>query len=539
MAFLVRSAAGAWRASAAATAKSSTAQRFLSSPSGVHPTAFTLHRCPANPPTLRLSHITTLPPLIPARWNAYAGLKIKAKDESAPSTPKPAPAAPQSERSEHREDDASDAQGLDLFAQAALNQKRREAQANPMAAAAADLDPSANPGEGTGAPVDPLEAERQRKWKEEAEKEQKKQMAKTYRFLSGSLLAVAFGSFIYLGLPDDSQKPKEGESLWTNYHVRAWENFKKLRTTLAGHGLEKLLPDAFPPPYSRPLTLCIELTDALVHLEWDKSVGWRVATRPGVKQFLANLSRTYEVVIFTNSPGYLADPVCVALDPYFFYAMYRLYRDHTTLVDGHYVKDLSQLNRDLSKTIILDIDPASYQLQPENGLFLKPWTGDRSDRELKKIETFLEELFVFMTVYDIQDVRPILNIVNTIDPTDPAKAWAEYKQRVRADFESRNPSSAGNASSTSSRSFIGRLFGGGAGVTQQQPQSMNVIDQIERIAAEEHAIAEKDAENMKEQMTQMQREQEEAIKKQVEDNKKKGLKLWDYVNGAGGAPPPQ
>ena len=36
-----------------------------------------------------------------------------------------------------------------------------------------------------------------------------------------------------------------------------------------------------------------------------KAVGWRVATRPGVKQFLANLSRYYEVVIYTTQPGYV------------------------------------------------------------------------------------------------------------------------------------------------------------------------------------------------------------------------------------------
>ncbi|KAI8916917.1 NLI interacting factor-like phosphatase-domain-containing protein, partial [Powellomyces hirtus] len=248
---------------------------------------------------------------------------------------------------------------------------------------------------------------------------------------------------------------------------------------------------------------------------------------------LANLSRYYEVVIFTSSPGYLAEPVCQALDPHFFYAMYRLYRDHTTLVDGTYVKDLSQLNRDLSKTIILDTNKESFQLQPENGILLKPWLGDRSDRELKRLETFFEELYVFISVYGIQDVRPILNIVNTIDPEDAATAWAMYKQRAREDFAARqlaDPSST--ASSTSKSSWLSRLLGGGA-ASQQQQQPLNVIDQIEQLAREEHALADKDAENMKLQMVDMQRQQEEFIKKQMEENKKKGLKLWDYFNGAG------
>ena len=131
------------------------------------------------------------------------------------------------------------------------------------------------------------------------------------------------------------------------------------------------------------------MNDSLVHLVWDKSLGWRVATRPGVKQFLANLSRYYEIVIFTTQPGYLAEPVNAALDP-FQYAMYRLYRDHTKLVKGQYIKDISNLNRDLGKVVMVDVNPDAYSLQPENGLNLKKWSGESGDRELIKIQSFLE-----------------------------------------------------------------------------------------------------------------------------------------------------
>ncbi|KAI8823594.1 NLI interacting factor-like phosphatase-domain-containing protein [Fimicolochytrium jonesii] len=264
-----------------------------------------------------------------------------------------------------------------------------------------------------------------------------------------------------------------------------------------------------------------------------KSVGWRVATRPGVKQFLANLSRYYEVVIFTNSPGYLAEPVCQALDPHFFYAMYRLYRDHTKLVDGVYVKDLSQLNRDIGKTIILDINPESYKLQPENGLKLKPWKGERGDQELKKLETFFEELYVFATIYGMEDIRPILNIVNSIDPDDVASSWATYKEKVREDFNQRIPEI--NEATNSSRSWLSRMLGG---VTGNTHKPVNIIDTIESLAREERALAEQDADNMKQQMNEVQKQQEEFIKKQMEENKSKGLKLWDYWNGAGQVAPP-
>lgn len=77
------------------------------------------------------------------------------------------------------------------------------------------------------------------------------------------------------------------------------------------------------------------------------------------------------------------------LDPYQ-YAMYRLYRDGTRYIDGKYVKDLSYLNRDLSKVIIMDSNPESFSLQPENGIALKPWKGNADDKGLLEYIPFLE-----------------------------------------------------------------------------------------------------------------------------------------------------
>ena len=85
----------------------------------------------------------------------------------------------------------------------------------------------------------------------------------------------------------------------------------------------------------------------------------------------------------------LAEPVIAALDPYQ-YAMYRLYRDHTKLEKGTFVKDLSKLNRDPSKVIILDVNPECYKNQPENGLPLKKWFGEVGDTELFRFESFFE-----------------------------------------------------------------------------------------------------------------------------------------------------
>ena len=70
--------------------------------------------------------------------------------------------------------------------------------------------------------------------------------------------------------------------------------------------------------------------------------------------------------------------------------MYRLYRESTRYVDGKYVKDLSHLNRDMSKVIIMDSNPDAFSMQPENGIALRPFTGKPNDHGLLEYIPFLE-----------------------------------------------------------------------------------------------------------------------------------------------------
>ncbi len=82
----------------------------------------------------------------------------------------------------------------------------------------------------------------------------------------------------------------------------------------------------------------------------------------------------------------------MAIDPMQFIT-YKLYREHTKFLNGHHVKDLSCLNRDLSKVILVDIYPESTRLNPENTLIIKRWVNDSdSDNVLPELETFLSGL---------------------------------------------------------------------------------------------------------------------------------------------------
>lgn len=99
---------------------------------------------------------------------------------------------------------------------------------------------------------------------------------------------------------------------------------------------DKLLPDP-DPSFARPYTLCISLDDLLVHSEWTREHGWRLAKRPGVDYFIRYLSQYYELVLFTTAPFAMAEPLVQKLDPFRF-IMWPLYREATKFENGEIVK---------------------------------------------------------------------------------------------------------------------------------------------------------------------------------------------------------
>ena len=71
--------------------------------------------------------------------------------------------------------------------------------------------------------------------------------------------------------------------------------------------------------------------------------------------------------------------------------------------EGIYLKDLSRLGRDLSKTIIVDNIRENFEKQEANGIEIKTWVGDPHDRELDVIAGFL----IGVVDAGVKDVRPI------------------------------------------------------------------------------------------------------------------------------------
>lgn len=125
-----------------------------------------------------------------------------------------------------------------------------------------------------------------------------------------------------------------GFSLFWNRVKARWRDTVEYYTEPA---FPKLLPDT-DPMWERPYTLVISLEDMLVHSEWTREHGWRMAKRPGVDYFLRYLSQYYELVIFTSVPSMMGHPIITKLDPYRMFVMWPLFREATKYQSGEYIK---------------------------------------------------------------------------------------------------------------------------------------------------------------------------------------------------------
>lgn len=233
------------------------------------------------------------------------------------------------------------------------------------------------------------------------EKKSKKILAYLCSILGLTFTIVGTYTILQYGFPIEEQVEIP---FWKKHWFKIWKQFEALSLFIKEPSREKLLPDPLPYPYYQPpYTLVLEFTDVMAHPDWTYRTGWRFKKRPGLDYLLENLVGLYEIVVYTAEPGMTIFPVLEAIDQKHLIS-YKLVRDSTHFVDGHHVKNLDRLNRNLKKVVVIDWDTESVKFHPDNQFNLPRWEGNDDDMTLIHLTSFLKTI----AVTEIEDVRDVL-----------------------------------------------------------------------------------------------------------------------------------
>ncbi|KRY92294.1 CTD small phosphatase-like protein 2 [Trichinella pseudospiralis] len=117
-----------------------------------------------------------------------------------------------------------------------------------------------------------------------------------------------------------------------------------------------------------------------------------VAIRPHCITLLKIIRPLCNIMMFSAGTESYVKDVLTLIDPNGEYFDKILSRNSCTNVHGMWAKDLAKTGADLKRTVLIDDRRQSFLLQPNNGIPIRPWTGQEDDTELVKMEKLIMEL---------------------------------------------------------------------------------------------------------------------------------------------------
>lgn len=251
-------------------------------------------------------------------------------------------------------------------------------------------------------------------------------LGKFFTVLSATITSSFLICIIYqLGKPYTGKdgKPLRDQysdlPIWKQYIYRSFSELMYYTNLLKEPPAGKLLPDKV--RHQPKYTLVIGFNGVLVYPQ--EKTGWKFKKRSGIDHFLETLSEYYEIVLYTAEEPVTLFPLVEAMDTKN-YISYTLAQNSMIVEDGQYYKDLTNLNRDLSKVIVVDCDSNCTKYYPYNVLALPKWNGKDDDLTLIHLATFL----LAIAENEIDDVREVIKHYNQFD--NPLDTFREKQKKL-------------------------------------------------------------------------------------------------------------
>lgn len=167
--------------------------------------------------------------------------------------------------------------------------------------------------------------------------------------------------------------------------------FEKMFGFMYKPNVEKFLPRDPPlhPSLARK-TLIIGFEGLLYHKNYQMGSGIIIDLRPGLRDFLKEISRKYEIVLFSEEDSGFMEEVMATIDPYHQFLKYSFGREFFAVHQGRHQKDYDYFNRDFKKVVIVDFQENNTYNKRDNLVLISPYKGEEYDETLKNLKNFLK-----------------------------------------------------------------------------------------------------------------------------------------------------
>ena len=146
---------------------------------------------------------------------------------------------------------------------------------------------------------------------------------------------------------------------------------------------------------NKKYTLFIGLEDILLNfkLKNEYDTKGKVRLRPGLIQFLTEIQKYYEIIVFSLCDNKIVDYLINSIDKRNKFFDYRLYRENLSIINDEFILNLNQFSRDLDKIVIICNIPQIYTLHKENSINIKSYLEeDFDDNILIKLIPILKRI---------------------------------------------------------------------------------------------------------------------------------------------------
>ena len=128
-----------------------------------------------------------------------------------------------------------------------------------------------------------------------------------------------------------------------------------------------------------------------------------MSLRPGIIPFLEGIKPFYEIIAFSKLSKEYAELIINQIDKYRKYFDYNLYREHCSLVNNKFIKDISRIGRDLRRIIMVDDLPENIENHIDNGILILPYDPDDGNED--KVLFELKKLLILFYKMGYDDLR--------------------------------------------------------------------------------------------------------------------------------------